>query len=420
MKIGLQTWGTDGDIRPFLALAGGLRSNGHEVTLAVTSVDTKNYTSYARSAGFEIVHAHDTYKAWGGDRISRIKRSIVSAKPIDQVTRLFDDLLEPAVDEMYEVSTRLCRENDAVVGYFIVHPLQLAASKSGRPHAIAVWSPDYYASRHRPPSTVPDLGRWLNPWWWKLARRITNRMILKYVNRLRAREGVPDATDVFSEVWESQALTLVAASPSLFDRPADWDDRIQVCGYLGLPEDAEEWVMPEDLARFLAEGDPPVYMTFGSMPQTRASTELFVEAVNAVQCRAIVQAPWSELPGFVTGSNIHRIETAPHHRIFPHCALVVHHGGAGTSHSASLAGCPSIIIEHFGDQIFWGIQLKRVGLLHKVLHERSVTPSILAAEIRRVLRSPAMKRSALEIGAAMREEEGVKRAVALIESHLAR
>jgi UDP:flavonoid glycosyltransferase YjiC (YdhE family) len=418
MRIGLQTWGTDGDIRPFIALAGGLSANGHHVTLAVTSVDTKDYTSYAQSLNFEIIHAHDTYRKWGADRVSQVKRNIVSTKPIDQVTHLYEDLLEPAVDEMYEISTRLCNENDAVVGYFILHPLQLAALKKGRPYATAVWSPDFYPSRHRPPSSVPDLGAWMNPWWWKLAKRITNRMILKYANRLRRREGYPAATDVFSELWESKTLTLVAASPSLFERPADWSDHLQVCGFLGVPEEAEKWVMPEDLARFISEGNPPVYMTFGSMPQTQTATELFIDAVRAAGCRAIIQARWSALPDVGDDPNIYRIEGAPHHRIFPHCSLVVHHGGAGTSHSASLAGCPSVVEVHFGDQIFWGAQLKRAGLVNKVLHERSVTSKTLAAEIRSVLRSSAMKERAFEISESMRKEQGVKRAVALIERYL--
>jgi UDP:flavonoid glycosyltransferase YjiC (YdhE family) len=116
--------------------------------------------------------------------------------------------------------------------------------------------------------------------------------------------------------------------------------------------------------------------------------------------------------------NIHRIDGAPHHRIFPRCSLVVHHGGAGTTHSASLAGCPSIIVEHFGDQIFWGVQLKRVGLANRTLHRRSVTPRTLAEEIRRNLQSSAMKARAREIGASMKKEKGVERAVALIGKYL--
>lgn len=420
MKIGLQTCGTEGDIRPFIALAGGLSAHGHDVTLAVTSLDAKDYTSYARSMNFEIIHAHDTYRKWGADRVAQLEQSIISAKTLDQMTLFFDEVLEPAIDEIYECSQRLCRENDVVLGYFIAHPLQLAALKSGRPYGTVVWSPDYYPSRTRPPSTLPDLGPWVNLLWWKLARRITNGMILKYFNRLRIREGYPAATDVFSDLWESKALTLIAASPSLYERPADWGDHLQVSGFLRLPEEAEPWTMPEDFARFLSEGDPPVYMTFGSMPQARATTELFIDAAKAAGCRAIIQASSSAFPDGVADPNIHRIEGAPHDRIFPHCSLVVHHGGAGTTHTASLAGCPSIIVEHFGDQIFWGAQLKRLGLSNRTLHRRSVTPKTLAAEIHRILHSSAMKARARETGASMRKEEGVERAVALIENHLTR
>jgi sterol 3beta-glucosyltransferase len=38
MNIVIQTWGFEGRVRPFLALAAGLRAAGHDVTLAVTHV----------------------------------------------------------------------------------------------------------------------------------------------------------------------------------------------------------------------------------------------------------------------------------------------------------------------------------------------------------------------------------------------
>jgi len=407
-------------MRPFLALAGGLSARGHDVTLALTSVDTKDYTPYAKSLGFEIIHAHETYVKWGADRLSRVKEDIIRAKQLEQVPRLYDDLLEPAVDELYEVSKRLCEENDVVLGHFVGHPLQLAASKRDRPYATVVMNPDVFPSRLRAPSTVPDLGRWLNPLWWRLAGAMTNRMLLKYINRLRSREGAPPARDVFGEAWQSKPLTLITASPSLFERPADWGDHLQVCGFLAPPEETTDWVMPEDLRKFLDAGDPPVYMTFGSVPHTRASAELLIEAARAAGCRAIIQARWDGIPDSGSDPNIHRLEAAPHHRIFPHCSLVVHHGGAGTSHSASRAGCPSLVVEHLGDQIFWGTQLKRMGLTSRVLHERSVTPKTLAAEIRTILATPAMKERARRIGEAMKNEDGVARAVELIEERMGR
>ena len=46
MRIGLQTWGSEGDIRPFVALADGLNEAGHEVTLVITSVEHKDYAHW--------------------------------------------------------------------------------------------------------------------------------------------------------------------------------------------------------------------------------------------------------------------------------------------------------------------------------------------------------------------------------------
>jgi UDP:flavonoid glycosyltransferase YjiC (YdhE family) len=56
MRIGLQTWGSDGDIRPFLALAAGLKAAGHQVTLSITSVDGKDYSELAQRLGIETTH----------------------------------------------------------------------------------------------------------------------------------------------------------------------------------------------------------------------------------------------------------------------------------------------------------------------------------------------------------------------------
>jgi UDP:flavonoid glycosyltransferase YjiC (YdhE family) len=64
--------------------------------------------------------------------------------------------------------------------------------------------------------------------------------------------------------------------------------------------------------------------------------------------------------------------------------------------------------------------LRRAGLANRVLHARSVTAKRLAAEVRKGLDSPAMKRRAEAVGESMRKENGVKRAVELIEERLGR
>lgn len=54
MKIGLQSWGSTGDINPFLALAAALAAAGHSVTLAITSTERRDYALEGERFGFAV------------------------------------------------------------------------------------------------------------------------------------------------------------------------------------------------------------------------------------------------------------------------------------------------------------------------------------------------------------------------------
>ena len=59
MKIGIQTWGSEGDINPFIALAKALSKAGNEVTLAITSTDRNDYKTISKKHGFTIEQARE-------------------------------------------------------------------------------------------------------------------------------------------------------------------------------------------------------------------------------------------------------------------------------------------------------------------------------------------------------------------------
>ena len=121
MRIGIQTWGSDGDINPFVALAGGLSAAGHEVTLALTSAERKSYRHYGESLGFRIVEAGHI----GRDEpeLFEIARRVhEEANPLKQLDLILETMFEPGVEIITEVAGELCRENDLLIGHFIVHP----------------------------------------------------------------------------------------------------------------------------------------------------------------------------------------------------------------------------------------------------------------------------------------------------------
>jgi sterol 3beta-glucosyltransferase len=418
VRIGIQTWGTEGDVRPFIALAGGLSAAGHDVTLAITEITNKQFTTFGERLKFAIRHV-------GHIDCDEIRFKQLSARvfnewnPLKRGDIIVDNFLDPVIEDMLVAAKALCAENDLVIGHFFVYPLKIAAQQNLCPY-IMVFTTPLIPSRYLPPLGIREFAKWMNPLWWNLFGFLLNKAWKPTIDQLYLREGVHPGKSVLHDIWYSPLLNLVSVSPALFPPPLDWGQRYHLCGFLNIPEKGESWQMPENLKEFLNAGDPPVYITFGSMiasdPNPREITQLLIKAVRQVGCRAIIQSNWDELVELPEFPDIYRIISAPHHHIFPHCAVVIHHGGAGTSQAATIAGCPSIVVEHSSDQPLWGSVLQRIGIAPNLLHRRSVTAKKLARTIRTVLDTPAMAEKAKAIGTIMQQEDGLSCAIELIES----
>jgi sterol 3beta-glucosyltransferase len=233
----------------------------------------------------------------------------------------------------------------------------------------------------------------------------------------------PAVCNIVENAWASLQLNLLAVSEAICRKQPDWSGNHQICGFLNIPKPAENWTMPEDLMEFLNAGPPPVFISLGSVLDNDRSPmaiiETLVQGARAAKCRAIVQSRWDILPDFPDHPVIFKLRDASHQHIFPHCAAVVHHGGSGTTHSATLHGCPSIVIVHLGDQMLFALELQRLGVAPAPLHRRNITAKKLAKALVKVLGSPGMKNRAEELGAFMKKENGVKKAVGLIENRFA-
>jgi sterol 3beta-glucosyltransferase len=421
MRIGLQTWGSEGDIQPFVALAAGLQKAGHEVTLVITSVEEKDYASLAHSSKLRIRQVR--FPSFDRDRLGRAEaRAMRTVNPFKQVSLIFSDHFDPVAQDMYVAATQLCRENDLVIGYHVLYPLAIAAEITRRPRVAVFISPNFLRSRYVAPEGLPNLGENLNTLCWNLAELLMDRIIRPGANRLRRQEGLPPLAGVVRDL-ESAYLNISPVSPTLCPPQPDWQGRYHLCGFFQPPETKENWQMPDDLKAFLKAGEPPVFMTFGSTTTLSTflveTTRFMIEAARLGKFRAVIQSKWEDLSEIPGNSGIYRIGFAPYRHIFPHCAAVVHHGGAGTTHLVTGCGCPSVVVEHALDQRIWGALLHRGGLAPRPLHRRSLTPAKLARAVRTVLDSQEMAARAKAAGRAMQAENGVARAVELIEARFA-
>jgi sterol 3beta-glucosyltransferase len=419
VRIGIQTWGSEGDIRPFVALGHALARRGHVVELLYTEISDRRYEHVAAALGF-------TARAIASPVLASREReyevglaAIGSRDEFSQGLLIFKELLDPVVEPIYEAGLDLCSRSDLVINHFVLHPARAAADKTGTPQATVAFAHMLAPSRFIHPSGLPELGQWANRLEWAIARFALNRTLLGKVNRFRRTKGLPPFGDLLTQAWPSSRLHLLASSPAFLDpRPADWPESNQMCGFLELPAHEHETLAP-DVDAFLSAGPPPVFMGFGSLmptdgPQLAATVAVFEEAVSRARCRAIIQAEISRSPT----DRLLFIRRAPHKLVFPRCAAVVHHAGAGTTHTTLRAGTPSVPVPHVSDQFLWSKELHRLGAAPQALRRTKWSAAALGERIKETLGNRNMKDAAVAMSARMRADNGPERAADLLEQKL--
>jgi UDP:flavonoid glycosyltransferase YjiC (YdhE family) len=209
-------------------------------------------------------------------------------------------------------------------------------------------------------------------------------------------------------------------SPELVPRPKDWGTAHQVVGFAPLrPEDrshATEAKLPDDLNSWLDAGDSPVFFGFGSMPVYRPQKTLRdIETLcKRLGIRALIGAGWTDYGAGSSNENVFIAGALDHERVLPRCRAAVHHGGAGTTHTALRAGLPSLVCSFSVDQPFWGRRLKRLGV-GDTLPFRKLNLRALMRRLPPLLDEHTQARAA-RIGARLRKEDGARRTVDLIET----
>lgn len=424
VRIGLYTWGSEGDVRPFVALAAGLTRAGHDVSLGYVAIDGRDWGPTCTPLGF-------ASRAIGPETMARARLSpgphldalLGRGNALQQVKGVVEGLLDPVAEEMWEDASRTVPGCDVVVTHLLHHGAATAALAAKIP-LVTVQPAPVTPTRALPPMGAPDLGP-LNGFSWWLADKLGRSWFLPRVNATRARAGVPLVTSMFPRPNPEVVLSLTCVSPTLVPRPADWEPYEVVTGFFDLPEGAHAWDRPPELDAFLRAGEAPVLMTFGSMlampsAETTHCVRSMLEAVEVAGCRAIVQASWAALPELPRSPNVLRLGRAPHPVLLSHCRAMVHHGGAGTTQAACLAGRPSVVVPFLGDQFFWASRLRALGVAKAPVPRTRLEGHALGRAIRVLIDDPTASRKAETVAAAMRKEDGVGNAVAHLERVLAR
>ena len=390
-RIAVTAMGSEGDVRPFVALAAGLRRAGHEAWV----VAAERFRARAEGAA---VPFRPTGQRW--DEVAyRAAMSAVFAEksPLKQIK----SFVELGVSELVAAAegvVEATRDADLIVHH------------AGDVNAFAA------SIVHEKPRITGALAPALLPGGFMawLVRTMTPRMTDASFNRVLAAAGVAPRRRVVLETAESPLLNLVAISPHVVPPKSAWRGRYEATGYWFLDEPAFE---PDPALRaFVESGEPPLVITFGSMTELDArvvgSGAAIVEGARRSGRRAVVQAKDGLGEGVAIPGCVHVTGYAPHDWLFPRSAGVVHHGGAGTTAAALRAGAPQSMVWIFGDQPAWGKLLHSRGVAASPMPLAQLTPDKLAERLRAM--DAGMKARASELGALIAAEDGVGRACARV------
>lgn len=215
---------------------------------------------------------------------------------------------------------------------------------------------------------------------WRLIFRSLEWALRKTMDRERALLGLGRIAGSFQSHFERPFL--LAMDPELAPLASDAPPRALQCGY---PRDPDPTDLPIEVEAFLAQGEPPVYIGFGSMVDDQVASlgRVVEEAVRKVSVRAIVSRGWASLQA--RDPRILSVGHVPHLKLFPRCAAVVHHGGAGTSWAVSRSGVPHVVVPHLMDQPWWAGRLSGLGVAADVIPHGKLDADRLALAIRKAL-----------------------------------
>ncbi len=414
MKVGIAAVGSRGDVQPYVALGQGLRRAGHDVRLLVDPT----FGDLVRGAGLELAPIAADPAAALADDLAAIG---------DNPLRLFGWFrrhLTPIARTHFQDVRDASEGLDALLHSALALAAPHVAERRGIP-SLATYVQPLSATAEfaspmmpRPPSWAP-LKRALNRLGYRFGDAVIFRLVSDVLDECRRDilgQG-PLPRGWFRSLQRSRWPIVYGYSEHVLPKPADWGDWLHVTGYWFLEEGA--WEAPRELREFLEAGEPPVYVGFGSMEKSGTSdtTDLVMEAARLARVRAIVLGGGPSPTRL--SDTVLAVPGAPHDLLFPRCAAVVHHGGAGTTAAGLRAGVPAVTVPFFADQFFWGWRLSDLGAGAPPIRRRKLTAARLAGAIRLVTASDRIRAVARELGSRIRSEDGVGTAVKLIERQLA-
>jgi UDP:flavonoid glycosyltransferase YjiC (YdhE family) len=414
-RIVLATFGSPGDLRPFLAIGAELRRRGHRATIATS----EGYRELVTAAGLDFAPVRP-------DRVPNqqdpdfFARLIRDRRPPGEI---FRQMFLPALRDSLEDTLRVAAGADAIVSHTLAVTARLAAEHYGLAWISSVMQPMGYLSIHEPPLIGPvwvaAALRWAGPaptrGVFTLARSVANNWTREW-RGLRRDLGLPATAS--NPLWEGQHAPQrsLGLFPRLLGTPqADWPPQARITGFPFYAGEHDSLSVP--LSQFLDDGHPPLVFTLGTTAVNDPGSfyDVSLDAARVLRRRAVLIVGPGNSGRFRAADDVCVVDYAPHRLLFPRALAIVHQGGIGTLSEALRTGKPMLIMPYAHDQADNAWRATRLGLARTV-SRRHYRRSRVAREIERLLDTPNLPAALDAARVDVNKECGAETAAAAIEA----
>jgi len=255
--------------------------------------------------------------------------------------------------------------------------------------------------------------KFLNKMTYRLVKAMMNT-VKTPIKNFRQKNNLP-STPLFLET-----PIIYGISPSILNRPSDYPNHHYFTGFWLTQNKKEE--LPEEVTNFMTSEKEVLIITFGSMPyNSNVDINDVIKAIHKqFDIKILIVKAWGLKDFLIEESkDVMAIDKAPFNLLFPLADYVIHHGGAGTTATALLAGIPQMIcpvLHPFGDQFFWGKQIEKKGLGVQPIPLKKLTVNKLINSVSLLINGD-FKNNAKKISNQIKSENGLNTALKVIENH---
>ncbi len=420
-RIILTTYGSLGDLNPFIATAVGLRDRGHEVTFAVERANLEP----VRRQGFEVRELSGNSE---GALEGYHKELFGGREPMAAMRILVEHDVVPTLRNKVRELSEACEGADLLVSSSLQPAASIVAEMTRIHWASVSISPIGIPSRHLEGFSLPvpmpqRIQPFVNGTLATLGKVAIRRIADRPINQIRGEFGLPRSKDVLSVEGLSRELIAVPASPAFVPHPPDWPSQARMTGFCYWEDPSATWADQERVQQFLERLGPVVAVSSGSMAswvktEFTAFFRASVEAVRMSGGRPLVVGAADGVFKQDHGEDMLCVPYVPFSQVYPQCAAVINHGGMGTVAEGLRAGVPQLVVPWGVDQFFTGARVQRIGV-GKWMRRQSYEPQRVANALGDLIQEPSYRERAKGLREQIAREQGVRNMCDALEEVLA-